>query len=259
MCTTILEINAIEVVRNRKTGKLEEPSASKSSDKSNGLTNQLRLAVGARVMLTKNVDTEHGITNGALGTVTAILPAKQGKPLPEAICIKFDNDKVGRGLTEKSRNSVIPFGSVKVIPYEETMDFVQQERKGGIRRQFPLRLAWACTIHKVQGLTVEQIVISMKSMLESGHAYVAFSRVTNIEGLYLLDYVPEKIYRNEGVAQGLGLMQALDLPNVLDCSEERLTIIHHNVEGLVQNFQSNKNHFQIFTSDVALFTEALFS
>ena len=79
-------------------------------------------------MVTKNVDTEHGITNGAIGTVTAILPADQDKPLPKGVCIQFDNEKVGRGLTERNPNSTIPFGSVKLMPYEEAMDPVEQER-----------------------------------------------------------------------------------------------------------------------------------
>ena len=166
---------------------------------------------------------------------------------------------VGRGLTESNPNSTIPLGSVKLMPYEEAMDPVEQERKGGIRRQFPLKLAWACTIHKVQGLTVDKIVISMKSMFESGHAYVAFSRVTNMEGLYLLDFDADKIYRNEGVAQGLVKMEPLQLPNPLDCSHDGITIVHHNVEGLLQNFEKQANHFQMFTSDVVLLTETWLS
>ena len=258
-CRDISEIVAVDVVRNRTTGRLEERPALKANQKSDSLPGRLRIAVGARVMVTKNVDTEHGITNGALGTVTAILPADQDKPLRKGVCIQFDNEKVGRGLTERNPNSTIPRGSVKLMPYEEAMDPVEQERKGGIRRQFPLKLAWACTIHKVQGLTVDKIVISMKSMFESGHAYVAFSRVTNMEGLYLLDFDADKIYRNEGVAQGLVKMEPLQLPNPLDCSHDGFTIVQHNVEGLHQNFENQANHFQMFTSDVVLLTETWLS
>ena len=258
-CRDISEIVAVDVVRNRTTGRLEERPALKANQKSGSLPGRLRIAVGARVMVTKNVDTEHGITNGALGTVTAILPADQDKPLRKGVCIQFDNEKVGRGLTESNPNSTIPRGSVKLMPYEEAMDPVEQERKGGIRRQFPLKLAWACTIHKVQGLTVDKIVISMKSMFESGHAYVAFSRVTNMEGLYLLDFDADKIYRNEGVAQGLVKMEPLQLPNPLDCSHDGFTIVQHNVEGLHQNFENQANHFQMFTSDVVLLTETWLS
>ena len=144
---------------------------------------------------------------------------------------QFDNEKVGCGLTEKNPNSTIPFGSVKLMPYKEALDPVEQERKGGIRRQFPLKLSWPCTIHKVQGLTVDKIVISMKSMFESGHAYVAFSRVTNMEGLYLLDFDADKIYRNEGVAQDLVQMEPLQLPKSLDCSHDGLLLFTTMLKG----------------------------
>ena len=253
-CTDISVIVAVDVVRNKRTGKLEQRLASASNTKADSLPSRLRIAVGARVMITKNIDTEHGITNGATGIITAILPTKEGKLLPEGVCIQFDNDKVGRGITEKRSNSTIPLGSVKIDPYEESMDPIEQERKGGIRRQFPLRLSWACTIHKVQGLTVEKIVISMKSMFESGHAYVAFSRVTNLQGLHLLDFHADKIYRNEAVAQGLDKMQPLHLPDTLHRSAS-FTLVHHNVEGLLQNFESLQNHYQVSKSDILLLSE----
>ena len=253
-CTDISVIVAVDVVRNKQTGKLEQRLASASNTKADSLPSRLKIAVGARVMITKNIDTEHGITNGATGIITAILPTKEGKLLPEGVCIQFDNDKVGRGITEKRSNSTIPLGSVKIEPYEESMDPIEQERKGGIRRQFPLRLSWACTIHKVQGLTVEKIVISMKSMFESGHAYVAFSRVTNLQGLHLLDFHADKIYRNEAVAQGLDKMQPLHLPDTLHRSAS-FTLVHHNVEGLLQNFESLQNHYQVSKSDILLLSE----
>ena len=255
-CTDISEILAVDVIRNRKTGRLEEKRASKS-DRSDGLPGQLRIAVGARVMITKNVDTEHGITNGALGIVTAILPTRDGRLLPEAVCIKFDNEKVGRGLRQKNPN--IPHGSIKITPYEERLEPVERERKGGIRKQFPLKLSWACTIHKVQGLTVDKIVISMKSMFSSGHAYVAFSRVTNIHGLYLLDFDEKKIYKDDRISTGLAFMPQLETNNPLDCVNEMFTVVHHNVEGLNQNVESLRKHFQMFTSHVLLLTETWLS
>jgi ATP-dependent exoDNAse (exonuclease V) alpha subunit len=59
--------------------------------------------------------------------------------------------------------------------------------------QFPLRLAWASTIHKAQGLTLKEAVIDIRSAREPGQAYVALSRVRTLSGLHL-KAVPAGVY-----------------------------------------------------------------
>lgn len=63
-----------------------------------------------------------------------------------------------------------------------------------IRTQFPLILAWACTVHKVQGISLDKAVIDLgSSIFEYGMAYVALSRIRTISGLILVKFDPSKI------------------------------------------------------------------
>ena len=74
----------------------------------------------------------------------------------------------------------------------------------------PLKLAWAVTIHKVQGQTTDQAVISMKG-LKKAMAYVALSRVTHLQGMYLMNYNQSKIFCDERVEENIAKMPRCDV------------------------------------------------
>ncbi|MGH2566208.1 MAG: hypothetical protein ACRDE5_16940, partial [Ginsengibacter sp.] len=79
---------------------------------------------------------------------------------------------------------------------------LQQETLGTFT-QFPLRLAWAITIHKSQGLTFEKVMIDAGAAFSSGQVYVALSRCTNLNGIVLLSKIPPAaIYSNNNVIKG---------------------------------------------------------
>ncbi len=120
----------------------------------------LRLKVGASVMCTKN-NKEKNFANGTLGIVKAF-EASSGYPVVE-----------------------LHDGRIITI---EPMDWVLEEN-GKIRAsitQIPLRLAWAITIHKSQGMSLDCAVMDLGQIFEYGQGYVALSRVRDLDGLYLL-------------------------------------------------------------------------
>lgn len=135
----------------------------------------LKCKVGDRVMLTRNPSTENlgnmiGIlANGSTGTVKK---QKKGK----YIVVKFDN------------GTLVP---IKPLSSNE----LYRGRYHKVK-YMPLTLAWAMTVHKVQGATIPNIAVSMTNIWEGGQAYVAMSRSNTRKGLFLMNFDPLKIFSN---------------------------------------------------------------
>lgn len=95
-------------------------------------------------MLIYNIDITDGLVNGAFGTVTRLIDVKSGNTTEiKFIEVSFDNKRVGKRLGTKVNNE----NRVLIERVEEMVG-----KDGNIfRKQFPLKLAWACSVHKVQG------------------------------------------------------------------------------------------------------------
>ena len=84
--------------------------------------------------------------------------------------------------------------AVPISRHEAVFNIGKNETNEVRRSQFPLVLAWATTIHKVQGLTLDQIVVDMKGhAFNTGQAYVAFSRVKSLQDLFIKNFNPASI------------------------------------------------------------------
>ncbi len=130
----------------------------------------LCLKAGAAVMFTKN-NPKEGFVNGTLGAVEGF-----GKRSPERV-----EGHNGYPII-KTRNG----RRIEVEP----MDWAVEEN-GKIRAritQLPLRLAWAITVHKSQGMSLDEAVMDLSDVFEFGQGYVALSRVRRLSGLYLLGW-----------------------------------------------------------------------
>ena len=225
--------------------KLDQPV---STDR-NALPQMLRLCVGAPVMLMRNTDVNDGLVNGAVGKVHALKfdnSAESGKLV--SILVKFDSELVGRRQVIRDGADR---GCIDIGIYEE-----QLRGKSIVRRQFPLRLSWGITIHKTQGMTLKRIVVSCKSIRNSGQAYVGFSRASTLEGLYISDFNPKFIHCDENVESSLMLLPPLEnTEKYLPCNQCLLSLMHHNVEGLLNNFGGVQKLVTTKGYDIVMLTE----
>ena len=138
---------------------------------------ELHIKVGAQVIFIKN-DKDKRWVNGTLGVVEAI-----DESLGVITVITEDGNEydVERDVWENIRYT-----------FNEKEQKIEEEQLG-LYRQFPMRLAWAITIHKSQGLTFRQVNIDFTGgTFAGGQAYVALSRCTSLEGLNLKDAIHEK-------------------------------------------------------------------
>ena len=131
---------------------------------------KLELKVGAQVMFIKNDSSpEKRYFNGKIGIVTDISR--------ETVTVQCANE-VDEIVAEKEM-----WDNINYSINEETKEL--KENIIGSFTQIPLRLAWAITIHKSQGLTFERAIIDAEASFAHGQTYVALSRCTSLEGLVL--------------------------------------------------------------------------
>jgi hypothetical protein len=129
---------------------------------------RLVLRQGARVIFTQN-DKEQRWVNGTVGDVVAV---RDG-----AVVVDVQGEEV----------------TVEMTKWELANGYGSNKRVHAHIEQLPLRLAWAITIHKSQGMTLEKAVVDLSRVFECGQAYVAISRLRSLSGLYFQGILTDRI------------------------------------------------------------------
>ena len=192
--SSVFTFQSVDKARVSEAGLINFNFSNLKQNDTGGLRELVEVGAGDRVMLTINVDVADGLVNGVCGTVVGF--DSEIVADIKIIFIQFDNPRVGR-QSRQNRSSIFP-DAVVVERKEVSFSVKRGKPITRYRYQFPLTLAWACTIHKVQGKTLDKIVVSMREgRFMAGQAYVAFSRVKKLQGLYLVGFTKNCIKVNE--------------------------------------------------------------
>jgi len=125
----------------------------------------VHLKKGAQVMLTANLDVSRGLCNGSRGVILECTDA--------FVTVKFKSCELN------------------VTPHSWT---IEDEENIFTRTQFPLILAWCITIHRSQSATLDSVIVDLgTSIFSANMGYVALSRCRELSGIYLINFIPEKI------------------------------------------------------------------
>jgi ATP-dependent exoDNAse (exonuclease V) alpha subunit len=182
----------------------------------------LYLKIGATVMFTKN-NPKKGFVNGTVGTIEAF-DKEDGYPIVKiksGQCIKVDPVSWEIELNGKILAQIT---------------------------QLPLRLAWAITVHKSQGMNLDEAIMDLSKVFEFGQGYVALSRVRRLSGLYLLGWnertfqVHPKILAKDKIFKLVSSDTEITFSKI---SADELQKKYDNFIGAKKNNAGNK-HWRLF-------------
>ena len=250
---TIHTVKAIDSKKDRNSG-IDIKFPEKVSE-TGGLESLLKIAIGCKVMLTYNLDVTDGLSNGATGTVSHIVIIA-GTVVN--ILVEFNDPKIGVKAKRLSQYRQNYPNSVPISRQEASFNIGVRKCINAIRRQFPLWLSWASTIHKVQGLTTDSRVVSFEGKIFPGQAYVALSRVTSLNGLNILKFDPAQINADCAVVREMERLHK----NPIDKSTEQenldsfnLQVSHLNIRGIKSHKDDLKLEELVQQSNVLCFCE----
>ena len=146
----------------------------------------LTLKIGAKVMFVKNI-TNLDVFNGTIGEIVDFAPLPQ--------------DQLGSQNPNKTKYPIVKINTGRTV-IAEPEEWVIEDNQGEVLAsysQVPLCLAWAITIHKSQGMTLDAAEIDLSHTFETGQGYVALSRLRSLDGLKLLGLNKNSLLLDEWV------------------------------------------------------------
>ena len=228
-----------------------------------GFRDEIILKPGARIIMIHNLDTVDSLTNGQLGTFIDAIKSKDGKV--EKLVLRLD--KAGAGKFNQRQNPEL----VKRFPEHVFIERVSLQYSTSKKNpdssqatliQFPIRLAFATTAHKIQGSSIPyptKVAIDIDSCFASGQAYVMLSRVQCLEQVLIVGKLEErKLMMSSKALQELERLEAESInknPGVWMAKNAHLKIASLNCAGLKAHFNDIKTDNTLLKADIILLQE----
>jgi len=238
--------------------------------KTGGLKTNLKLKVGACVMITMNLDKNDLLTNGQRGFVFGIEE--------DIIWLQFPEERIGqkRRLLFKVKHKT----NKLAVPIKKEKSSFSYGCKGSCirvqRTQYPIVLCYAMTSHKCQGMTLGKILIDFTDIdgkivtIPAGSFYVAITRVKKGEDVYMTTFsksfikvnphIEEELKRLEERAKHVYLTDFLDIPVFENSPKEKeLILTYLNINGLLHTRLDLESDRNIAHSDILCISETKLS
>ena len=174
----------------------------------------LRVKIGCKVILIHNIDTSDGLTNGQLGKLIDIIKTEEGSIAK--LIIQFQKKNVGKQSRIQNPKFAEKYPKGTVLEKLSFSYSLSKKSSTGSSKatviQFPLKVAYAITAHKIQGQTIPKplkVAVDISSIFEAAQAHVMLSRVEEFEQIFILDSLPEeKIHASPKALTELGKMNS---------------------------------------------------
>ena len=164
--------------------------------------NQLKLKLGAKVILIHNINTSDCLTNGQLGILIGLI--KSDNEHTDKLVVKFNNENAGKESRRKYPGIAAKYAGGTII---ERVSFKYPISKRSSEAstkatliQFPIKLAHSITTHKIQGSTIPKpaiVALDIESCFEPAQAYVMLSRVQELSQIIIIEKLtPSKLNPN---------------------------------------------------------------
>ena len=241
-------VNAIDTVSGDVSDETKERILTQiptDPSKTMGLVKKLDVAEGLQVEICVNVDVEDGLANGTPGVVEKVDYRVPGSRRCSILWVLFSDKAIGSLLRQKYAHLYTARIKKAWTPIVEiSRKFSVGKRKACFvnRRQFPLRLAAAKTIHKSQGSTMQSAAVHFGKRKSDHMHYVGLSRIKKLCDVHILELNEKKISVSADVKAEMNrmLMSSLLTP-FLETPRNKLNIMFHNTRSLHAHIQDLRN------------------